>query len=66
LLWLVVHVMYLVGFKNRVTTVLHWAVSFLGRGRSQRTTTYQQIVGRTRTQAALTETDGDHPAAHIV
>jgi NADH dehydrogenase, FAD-containing subunit len=36
LLWLVVHIMYLVGFKNRITTVLHWAVSFLGRGRAQR------------------------------
>jgi NADH dehydrogenase len=46
LLWLVVHVMYLVGFKNRVTTVLHWAVSFIGRGRSQRTTTVQQVEGR--------------------
>jgi NADH dehydrogenase len=46
LLWLAVHVMYLVGFKNRVTTVLHWAVSFLGRGRAQRTTTHQQLVGR--------------------
>ncbi|MCW2495908.1 MAG: FAD-dependent pyridine nucleotide-disulfide oxidoreductase [Jatrophihabitans sp.] len=35
-LWLVVHLMYLVGFKNRVTTVLHWAVSFVGRGRAER------------------------------
>jgi NADH dehydrogenase len=40
-LWLVIHVMYLVGFKNRVTTVLHWAVSFIGRGRAQRTTTLE-------------------------
>ena len=36
LLWLVVHLMYLVGFKNRVTTVLHWAISFVGRGRAER------------------------------
>lgn len=36
LLWLGVHIFYLVGFKNRVTTVFHWAVSFLGRGRSER------------------------------
>ena len=47
LMWLVVHVMYLVGFKNRFTTMLHWAVSFLFRGRSQRTATRQQIVART-------------------
>lgn len=31
LLWLVVHLYYLVGFKNRVSVVLHWAVSFVGR-----------------------------------
>jgi NADH dehydrogenase len=48
LMWLGVHVMYLIGFKNRLTTMLHWAVSFIFRGRSQRTTTRQQIVARTR------------------
>jgi NADH dehydrogenase len=45
-LWLFIHVFYLVGFKNRVTTVLHWAVSFLGRGRGQRTTTNRQVIAR--------------------
>ena len=40
--WLVVHLFYLVGFKNRVTAVMHWAVSFLGRGRSERVATVQQ------------------------
>jgi NADH dehydrogenase len=39
LIWLVVHVMYLVGFKNRVTTVLHWTISFIGRGRAERAMT---------------------------
>jgi len=46
LLWLAVHLLYLVGFKNRVTAVLHWAVSFIGRGRSERTVTEQQVVAR--------------------
>jgi len=46
LLWLGVHLFYLVGFKNRITTLLHWAVSFIGRGRSERTATWQQVVGR--------------------
>jgi NADH:ubiquinone reductase (H+-translocating) len=36
-LWLTVHLVYLVGFKNRVTTLFHWVVSFLGRQRSERT-----------------------------
>ncbi|TFV63761.1 NAD(P)/FAD-dependent oxidoreductase [Geodermatophilus sp. DF01-2] len=45
-LWLVVHLMYIVGFKSRVTTVLHWLVSFLGRGRAERVATVQQVYGR--------------------
>jgi NADH dehydrogenase len=47
LVWLAVHLLYLVGFKNRVTAVLHWAVSFLGRGRSERVSTFQQAFART-------------------
>jgi NADH dehydrogenase len=46
LLWLVLHLFYIVGFKSRVTTVVHWLVSFLGRGRSQRVATQQQVYGR--------------------
>jgi NADH dehydrogenase len=47
LMWLAVHLLYLVGFKNRLTTVLHWFVSFLGRGRSERVVTVQQVMART-------------------
>jgi NADH dehydrogenase len=46
LLWLGVHLVYLTGFKNRLSALGHWAVSFLGRGRSERTTTEQQIFAR--------------------
>jgi NADH dehydrogenase len=46
LIWLAVHLFYITGFKNRVTAVLHWFVSFLGRGRSERTATEQQIFAR--------------------
>jgi NADH dehydrogenase len=46
LLWLAVHIVYIVGFKSRVTTVLHWTVSFFGRGRSERVATEQQILAR--------------------
>jgi NADH dehydrogenase len=52
LLWLGVHVLYLVGFKNRVTTVLHWAVSFIGRGRAQRVTTDRQLRERAGAEGA--------------
>jgi NADH dehydrogenase len=46
LLWLVIHLFYLIGFKNKITTLLHWMVSFLGRGRSERITTVQQMNAR--------------------
>jgi NADH dehydrogenase len=45
-MWLALHLFYIVGFKSRITTVLHWLVSFLGRGRSQRVATQQQVYGR--------------------
>ncbi|MCW5952036.1 MAG: NAD(P)/FAD-dependent oxidoreductase [Propionibacteriaceae bacterium] len=44
--WLAVHLVYLVGFKNRLSTLLKWAITFLGRSRSERVTTEQQLVGR--------------------
>ena len=46
LMCLAVHLVYITGFKNRITAVMHWFVSFLGRGRSERTATEQQIFGR--------------------
>jgi len=46
LMWLAVHLVYITGFKNRITAVMHWLVSFLGRGRSERTSTEQQIFAR--------------------
>ncbi|MDT7572604.1 MAG: hypothetical protein QOE05_2778 [Actinomycetota bacterium] len=46
LMWLGLHLFYIVGFKSRVTTLLHWSVSFVGRGRSERTTTLQQVYAR--------------------
>ena len=45
-LWLGIHLVYIIGFKHRITTLLHWAVSFLGRGRSERVATEQQVFGR--------------------
>jgi NADH dehydrogenase len=45
-MWLALHLFYIVGFKSRITTVLHWLVSFMGRGRSQRVATQQQVYGR--------------------
>jgi NADH dehydrogenase len=48
LMWLVVHLAFLTGFRNRFAAVLNWAVAFFGRGRRQRTITEQQVFARTR------------------
>ena len=55
--WLALHLVYLTAFKNRLTALLHWAVSFVGRGRAERTATWQQVVARTR---LMQQEDGAH------
>ena len=59
-MWLAVHLVYLTGFKNRLSALGHWFVSFLGSGRSERVATEQQIFGR----LALDRLD--HGAADLV
>ncbi len=39
LVWLVVHIWYLVGFQNRVVVLLRWSFSFVSHGRSGRVIT---------------------------
>jgi len=46
LMWLVVHLTFLTGFKNRLATLANWTVAFIGRGRRQRTITKQQTLAR--------------------
>ena len=38
--WLFVHLVYLVCFKNRLMVLAHWAISFVGRGRQERTSPF--------------------------
>jgi NADH dehydrogenase len=48
LAWLVLHLVYLIGFKTKLTTLLSWTVTFLSTRRSQLTVTEQQAFARTR------------------
>jgi NADH dehydrogenase len=43
--WLVVHLAFLTGFKNRIAAIANWAAAFLGRGRRQRTITASAGAG---------------------
>jgi hypothetical protein len=45
-MWLVVQLSHIVGFTSRVTIVLSWLLSFIGRGRAQWVATQQQVYGR--------------------
>ena len=36
LMWLVVHLTFMTGFKNRFTALFQWAFSFVGHGRAER------------------------------
>ena len=36
LLWLGIHIFYLIGFQNRLLVLLRWSFSFLTRGRGAR------------------------------
>ena len=44
--WLFVHLTFLTGFKNRVSALFHWMISFFGRSRPERTITAQQVFAR--------------------
>jgi NADH dehydrogenase len=49
LVWLVVHLWYLVGFENRLLVVIRWQISFFTRGRGARLITapaVTEVLGR--------------------
>jgi NADH:ubiquinone reductase (H+-translocating) len=63
LAWLVLHLYYLVGHKNRFTAVLAWTISFLGRSRGQMAITSQMIYARVVTNWMEAQTQGALAAA---
>jgi NADH dehydrogenase len=44
--WLVLHLVYLVGFKNRISTLLSWMITFSSSSRGQLATTSQWVYAR--------------------
>ncbi|MFD3508174.1 NAD(P)/FAD-dependent oxidoreductase [Nocardia sp. NPDC058666] len=59
LAWLALHLYYLVGYRNRIVTVIGWFVSFLGRNRGQMAATEQWIFAR----LAIEEVNADQAEA---
>ena len=46
LAWLFLHLVYLVGFKNRLSTLLSWILTFTSNSRGQLATTSQWVYAR--------------------
>jgi len=57
LIWLVVHLFYLIGFQNRVVVVLRWSFSFLTKGRGARLITVELPVAREARADGPSETE---------
>ena len=56
LAWLVLHLYYLVGYRNRLATTLAWLSSFVCRNRGQMVITEQMVYAR----LAMDRTSEDH------
>jgi NADH dehydrogenase len=59
LLWLVVHITFLTGFKNRFGALARWTVSFIGRGRYERALTGRWVARTPRPGSGT----GPHPGS---
>jgi NADH dehydrogenase len=63
LAWLMLHLLYLVGHRNRIAAMFAWGISFLGRTRGQMAITSQMIYARVVTQMMEAQTQGALAAA---
>jgi NADH dehydrogenase len=61
LAWLFLHLLYLVGFKNRIATLFSWINTFTSHSRGQLTTTSQMVYARLALELMEKQThdDGD-------
>ena len=62
-LWLAVHLMFLVGFRNRFVSVISWGLNATSRNRWNLATTRQQLHARTALSKLANDhaTDNDQP-----
>ncbi|MGB6994037.1 MAG: NAD(P)/FAD-dependent oxidoreductase, partial [Thermoanaerobaculia bacterium] len=60
LLWLFVHIMYLVGFANRILVLFQWAYSYITRGRGARIIAHSTVAGAEAAEARP-RSDADDP-----
>ena len=61
LAWLFLHLLYLVGFKNRIATLFSWINTFTSHSRGQLTTTSQMVYARLALELMQKQTHDDGP-----
>ncbi len=61
LAWLFLHLLYLVGFKNRIATLFSWINTFTSHSRGQLTTTSQMVYARLALELMEKRTHDDGP-----
>ena len=61
LAWLFLHLLYLVGFKNRIATLFSWINTFTSHSRGQLTTTSQMVYARLALELMEKQTHDDGP-----
>jgi NADH dehydrogenase len=59
LLWLAIHLFWLIGFQNRILVFVRWAWSFLTRGRGNRLITGAHLLPRLRSTGTTTAAEGE-------
>jgi NADH dehydrogenase len=62
LMWLMVHLTFLTGFKNRFSALVNWSSTFVLGGRAERTITIRQVIGR----VAIEEAGGEELTRSII
>ncbi len=61
-LWLLIHIVYLIGFANRLVVTVRWAWSFLTHGRGSRLITGTPLLPPIAEPEPLAATPGEPPA----
>jgi NADH:ubiquinone reductase (H+-translocating) len=61
--WLLLHLIYLVGFKSKLSTVISWTAAFLTLSRGQLTITERQALGQRPVEQSTSQPDSAAKAA---
>lgn len=64
-LWLVVHIAFLIGFRNRLFVFLEWVFSYVGARPSARLITYYETGVPSQAQVQLAEADRAHQETKV-